>query len=262
MKKTVFCTLFWTTFLVCSLESAGQLPLPFNRERSAMDKISERQWFKARTLLQTALKKDPQSTEARYAFAVYYSSPANPRFNLDSARLNIREAASLYTRLSPKEQDRLRKFPLDSSMIAGLGQDIATQAYAITVTRNSIEALSEFLSEFPEATERENATELRDSLAFHMAAADGSPEAFKKFMSDWPQSPRKPAAAARYEEGIFLRRTLSGTPEDLKRFLSEFPASPYRDTIVEKLFRQLTITGSAESLQTFKATYPESRYAQ
>ncbi|MFM8349321.1 MAG: WG repeat-containing protein, partial [Bacteroidota bacterium] len=59
-----------------------------------------------------------------------------------------------------------------------------------------------------------------------------------------------------------LRRTLSGTPEDLKRFLSEFPASPYRDTIVEKLFRQLTITGSAESLQTFKANYPESRYAQ
>ena len=262
VKKTVFYTLFLTTSLVYSPESAGQLPLPFNRERAAMEKIADRQWFKARTLLQTALSKDPRSAEARYAFAVYYSSPANPRFNLDSARLSIRAAAELYRLLSPKEQDRLRKFPLDSSMIAGLGQDIASQAYAITVTEHSIEALTEFLSEYPEAKERDNAAGLRDSLAYHLATAEGSPEAFRKFMSDWPQSPRKQLAAARYEEGIFLRRTLSGTPEDLKQFLAEFPSSAYRETIVDKLFRLLTVTGTAASLRSFITEYPESRYAQ
>ena len=262
VKKTVFCALVSLLCLACSSKTSGQITLPFNRERSAMDKIAARQWFQARNLLQTALRKDPQSAEARYAFAVYFSTPANPRYNLDSARINLREAASLFRELPPKEQEKLRKFPLDSAILAGLGKDITAQAYKLTVARNSIEAFSEFLSDFPEAEEKPLAIEHRDSLAFEHARADGSPEAWLKFLTDWPESVRKNLAAARYEEGMFLRRTLSGTPEDLRRFLKEFPASPYRETIIEKLFRLLTIAGTADQLQGFAKEFPDSRYAR
>ena len=67
--------LFWAC-----LQAPAQLPLPFNRERTAMQKMADRQWYQARELLNTALRKDPSSAEGTYAMAVYFHSPANPRW--------------------------------------------------------------------------------------------------------------------------------------------------------------------------------------
>jgi len=226
-----------------------------------MQKMEDRQWYQAYELLRTALKKDPMSPEARYAMAVYYASQANPAYDIDSARIWLQRSRDSYSVLTLREKEKLQRFPLDSTLISTLSAKISALAYRDAVTRNSIQALSDFLRNHPLSAEQPAALETRDSLAFEQARTAGTPEAYLKFTTDWPESPRKKIAAGRYEEGMFLRLTSSGKITDLRAFLQLFPHSPFRQTVVEKIFRMVTMPGTVEAFQTFAGEFPEDPLA-
>lgn len=243
---TICCFLFLVTVQV----SAQSL------EKRAIKNIRQQKWEKASSLLHKAIEKDPQSPTALYAWSRFYFASENPRYQPDSAYAFVMRSLNGLEKMSPREREKISKFPLDSQVLVNHRKAIDSVAFRLARLQNTEEAYVAFLEHHPFSTDRETAEQLRNAVAFLAAVNQNTYAAFKTFLEKYPDANERNDAKARYERLLFEEKTRDRRLASFEAFLKEYPETPFRKEIQKDIFELFTLSGEAERFMSYLKLYP------
>jgi hypothetical protein len=228
-------------------------------ERKALNSLNKAKWERARGQVAKALRKDSTNATARYVLSLYYFSPLNPSFQIDSAYRHAMGAMSSYKVSNAKQRDRMKRFPLDSMILTELRVKIDSAAFERAKIINTERAYLEFLERFPFAVHRDRAMELRDEVAFIDALKENTYESYLSFLTRYPDASRAGEARDRYEKLLFEALTKDRKLASYESFVSAYPASPYRTVSETQIFEISTASGKPAAFMDFMKRYPDSK---
>lgn len=227
----------------------------------AKSNIRKQKWDKAYGQLRKAMTKDSLNTAAAYVMAQFFFAPANPAHQLDSAHQYIQHALVDFQKTTPKQRERLKRFPLDSLVLIRLREQIDSAAFVRARTLHTEQAYVEFIAHFTTARQRDEAAGLRDEVAYQDALLQNTHQAFAAYLDRYPQSSRVREARARYDRLFFESATQDQRLASYETFLKDHPDTPHRKEAEQNIFQLSTAAGSIESYENFLRNYPESALA-
>jgi hypothetical protein len=230
-------------------------------ERGARNSIEKSRWDKAESQLRKALGKDSVNAPANYVFALYFFHSANPVFHLDSAYRYVLRSQTDLNRSNERQLERAKRFPVDSTILLTLRQQIDSAAFENAVHINTEDAYLKFLSLHTFAEQRTRAEELRDEVAYFGALKENSYQAFHTFLTKYPHATRALEAREKYERLLYEIKTKDHRLESYESFLKQFPSTPYRRNAEQQIFEQMTSVGVPGSFEDFLKKYPLSLFA-
>ncbi len=229
-----------------------------SREHLAERNIQKKKWEHAHDLLKKALHKDSLNVLAQHVMTLYFFERQNPSYQIDSAYRYNAMASTSFTQVSPRQRERLRRFPIDSLILIGFREQIDSAAFERAKEINTERAYLDFLSDFPLAHQREHAIGLRNEAAYLDALNENTYTAFEDYFKKYPSSIRAEEAKALYEKLLYKDKTSDLHLSSYKIFLDTYPESPYRDDAEQNIFEISTAIGTPESYQNFLGDYPQS----
>ena len=236
----------------------GQVPA----ERQAQKNIQKGKWEKAYGQLNRSTDKDSLSIFGAYVLAQYFFAPDNPDFQLDSAYRYTKKAIDDFQRSTLKQQERLKRFLVDSLTLVELRQQIDSAAFIRATQINTEETYVHFLANFSLAEQRSRAVTLRDESAYLDALKENTYQAFNDFITKYPQAERVTDAKNKYEELLFQSKTNDGRLSSYEQYLKEYPNTPYQPAAEQNIFEISTASGSLESYKTFLDLYGGSQFSK
>ncbi len=254
LKKQVGVTLI---LLMLPVLAGAQLAI----EQSALNKIAKGKWARAKVLLVKALNKDSLNTAAHYGLSVYFFAPANPVFHIDSAYDYALRALFDFRYTSLKQRERLRKIPLDSTLLIGHRAAIDSAAFERAKAINTEVGYNDFIRRFKSASQHALAIELRDEVAYLDALKENTYTAYLSYLEKYPAASRSTEAKARYDRLLFEDKTKSGKLLRYESFLHEYPTTPYRNEVEKQIFEISTASGGPNVFKNFLAKYARSSKA-
>ena len=233
----------------------------FTVEHAAMNNLRKGKWEKARGQLTKAIRKDSLNPGSRYVLSVYFFTPANPAFQIDSAYRCVMQASSDYQFTTTKQRERLKRVPLDSIVLVTHRERIDSAAFERAKSKNTESGYINFLNLFPLASQRMRAIELRDEVAYLDALKENTYTAFLTYLKKYPESIRGPEARSRYEKLLFESKTKDKKLTSYESFLHEYPKTPYRTDVEKQIFEITTASGETLEFEKFLKKYPQSSQA-
>ena len=233
----------------------------FSGEHAAMNNLRKGKWEKAKSQLTKAIRKDSLNPSARYSLSIYFFTPANPDFQIDSAYRYVMYAFSDYQYTNVKQREKLRKIPIDSMILVRQRQRIDSAAFERAKAGNTEAGYIDFIKRFPLAMEQSQAIELRDEVAYLNALKENTYTAFLSYLEKYPGSARAPEARSRYEKLLFESKTKDKKLASFESFLTNYPASPYRNDVEKQIFEIATASGESSDFEKFLKKYPQSSKA-
>lgn len=230
----------------------------FTAEQGAMNSLRKGKWEKARGQLARAIRKDSLNASAHYTLAIYFFTPANPEFQIDSAYRYTVQALSDYQQTAVKQRERLRRVPLDSVTLVRLREQVDSAAFERAKSKNTEAAYIDFLKRFPFALQQTQAAELRDEVAYLDALRENTYTSFLKYLEKYPESIRATEARTRYEKLLYESKTKDKRLSSYESFLTDYPATPFRNEVEKQIFEISTASGDALEFEKFIKRYPTS----
>ena len=227
---------------------------------SALNRMEKEKWGKAEKQLKKALKKDTLNPEARYVYSLLFFSSAYPKYNIDSAYKYALTSLSDFQKSEPRQKERMKRFPLDSSILVALREKIDSVAFELAKLVNTPKGYQLFLDKFTFAGQRAAAMELRNEVAFIGALKINSYKTFKDYLDQYPSSHRTEEARHRYEKLLFEDKTRDGRLKSYQKFLKEYPSTLYRKETEKNIFEISTASGAANAYERFIQSYSESSF--
>lgn len=250
------CAILITVLLVAGLQTKAQI----SPTRIALTRVEKGKWGKAEHILKRTLQKDSLHAEAHYVYAMWYFSSSNPAFHIDSAYLHAQKALAIYKKASLRQQEKMSRFPLDSTHILQLRGEIEGHAFTTAKQINTEASYVDFLNRFEHARQRDSAIELRNEVAFLDALKINTYQGFQHYLNKYPLSTRAEEAARRYEKLLFEEKTGDGKLNSYVLFYQQYPNSPYKTAALKNIFEISTASGSLASYQDFLKAYPSSPF--
>jgi TolA-binding protein len=244
-------------FLLSTVLATAQLN-PFNNIKLAQGKLAKGKWQEGRSLLNKAIRKDSTQLQARYIYGLLFMNPRYPRNHVDSAQVYSQTAIRLYGKLTVRDKERLKKFPLDSLILTKLQSKIDSAAFEKAKAGNTEQSYIHFLKLYTTANQQQQAAELRDEAAFVDALKENKYNAFENFLKKYPSSHRSPEARQRYEKLFYEFSTRGKTLEEFKRFVAQYPDSPHKAEAIHHIFLMETEDGDPKSFEQFIRFYPNT----
>jgi hypothetical protein len=231
------------------------------QERLAFTNLQRSKWTKAKAQIEKALRKDSVNALGHYVFSLYYFSPGNPEFSIDSAYRHALLSLADFPLASSRQRERLRRFPVDSARIARHREKLDSAAFQRAKAINTEQSYIDFITRFPLAAQRSLAVELRDEVAYLDALRENSYQGFKAYLEKYPASARAGEANARYQKLIYEAKTSDKRLASYENFLKEYPETPYRREVEQQVFEIATAPGNRKVFENFLRTYPNSVFA-
>lgn len=231
----------------------------FAPERAAWSNLSRHKWERAYEQGRKALHRDSVNATANYVMASYFFAPENPAFQVDSAYRYTLAAQADYRHTSPRQRDRLKRFPLDSLILLRLRGQIDSAAFGRARKLHTEKAYVDFLLSFPAAQQQQEARDLRDEVAFEQAVTDNTYQAFGHYLARYPDARQAAEARSRYEQLLYEASTRDQHLRSYEQFVHDHPLSPYRAEAERNIFEIATAAGTAEPFIAFLEKYPHSR---
>jgi hypothetical protein len=225
-------------------------------EKSALKSIRLARYEKAYQQVRKLLTKDSTNAVAHYLLALYYFSPHNSGFNIDSAAHYTEATWRNFSNAPSKSREKMMRFPLDSTLLTTLRERIDSAAFSRAKRQNTEQSYNFFLERFAGAKAQEEAVALRDEVAFQDAIARNSREGFLYYLDRYPQSKRAPAAKTAYEKLHYQSETRQHRLADYQNFLRRFPESPHREEAILQIFNIQTASGEVHDYQRFVDQFP------
>ena len=244
--------------LILSVRVYGQT----SSERLALNNIEKRKWDKAFSQLNKALSKDTLNAAAAYVMGCYFFAPENPEYQLDSAYHYAQKALRDFEQSPAKQRERLKRFPLDSLAIVDLRDDIDSAAFERAKLFDTEKTYTDFIFNFPTASQRTMAVSLRNKAAYHDALTANNLQVFKDFITKYPDSEQITEATARYHELLYLDITKDKRLSSYKKYLKEYPQTSHAAEAERNIFEISTADGSIDNYLTFIRQYPDGKYAR
>jgi hypothetical protein len=241
---------------------SGYLKAQLSSERSAWSSLSKQKWVRAHEQLKKILSKDSANAAAHYVMAHYFFAPANPQFHIDSAHQHAEASLHDYTRLTLKQREKMKRFPLDSMIIIRLLEQVDSAAFQRAQQLNTEAAYTYFLDVFPLARERSEALQLRDKAAFAEASRINTYHAFSSYIYKYPQGHQVEEARSLYEKLLYEEKTRDRRLETYEIFLQVHPQTTYRKEVEQHIFEIATASGTIESFHNFLQRYPQSNFRE
>ncbi len=233
-----------------------------NTERNALNRLQSGKWESSLRMLQKSLRKDTGNLEANYVLAVWFLTPGNPEFQVDSSFSYSTKANKLYQQLSTRDKERVVKFPIDSLILQLLNARIDSTAFEHAKRINTEESYNRFIVSFPRAHQKDNAIELRDEVSFLEALKINTHQSFNNYLAQYPQSHRATEAKERYEKLLFEEQTRDKKLTSFKLFLKNFPQSPYAAVTQKEIFERTTASGEPTVFLQYLNEYPHGHCAK
>lgn len=249
------------TFLLFFIGFSVNLDAQINPVRLAQSRMKKGKWVQAEVQLKKSLRKDSFNPEAKYVYTLWYFSPQNHRFNIDSSYQYVLRTLEAYHHLPQREREKLQRFPLDSGLIIRLREQIDSAGFERAKAVNTEISYITFLDQFTFASHRNAAIELRDEVAYLDALKMNTYQSFKTYATRYPQSHRTEEAEKRYEKLLFEEKTKDGKLISFKEFLKEYPDTPYKDVVEQEIFEISTASGKAKDYINFIKSYNSSHTA-
>jgi hypothetical protein len=242
----------------CSSRTFAQLQSP---ERLAVKNLERKKWNKAKESLQKSLGKDSINAAGRFLMAVYFFTPQNPAFNIDSASAQLEHALIDLATSTQKEKERMQRLQIDSIAVIKLKTAIDSAAFHRARIVDSEESYLTFILQFPTSKEIKEAVRLRDEAAYQKAARANTYQSFFAFLEKYPGSPKANIARQNYERLIYESKTSTHDLKSYETFLKDHPASPYRKIVEGRIYELTTAPGYPRDFTTFINRYPHSSFA-
>ena len=128
-------------------------------QSGATSAMAKGNWLKAEQQLRKALKKDTLNPEARYNYSLLFSNRSYPRHDIDSAYHYALAALSDFQRSEIRQKEKLKRVPLDSSILIDLRKKIDSAAFERAKTINTVESYQYFSDHFTFASQQSAAIE-------------------------------------------------------------------------------------------------------
>ncbi|MCW5911494.1 MAG: WG repeat-containing protein [Cyclobacteriaceae bacterium] len=260
MKFRLQVWVMWLSALV--LFNAVPLHAQLNQSRVAQNRLQSGKWEKAYRLLRKSLRKDSADVESQVVLTQWFLAKGNPGYQVDSADYYLRKSTSAFNRLSPRERDRVQRFPVDSMVLASLRLQIDSLAFEEAKQVNTEEVYMLYLTRFPKAKQARQATELRDEVSYLDALKENTYTAFREYLQKYPGSLRADEAKTRYEKLLYEEKTRDKKLQSYRGFVAQHPASPYAAQVHQQIFEIMTAAGQPENFLQYLSAYPATRNAQ
>jgi hypothetical protein len=257
MMKLTVRFIFLVLVFATPRMAAGQ----FSPEHAALNSLKKGKWEKAKKQLMKAIRKDSLNAGAYYALSVYYFSPANPAFHVDSAYKFVLRATSDFRVIPDRQRDRLRRLPVDSVILIQQRVKIDSAAFERAKLLNTEISYIDFLNRFQFASQRDRAVELRNEVAYLDALKLNTYDAFKSYLEKYPTSERASEAKSRYEKLLYETKTGDKKLSSYESFLIAHPETFYRKEVERHIFEIVTASGEIQSFENFLKKYPKSSAA-
>ncbi|MBK5278933.1 MAG: WG repeat-containing protein [Bacteroidia bacterium] len=228
--------------------------------QSALNRMAKGKWLKAEQILTKALRKDKLNPEVRYVYSLLFFNTTAPKNSIDSAYHYSLASLSDFRHSSIRQKERMKRFPLDSSILVALREKIDSSAFERAKANNTTIDYQYFLDHFAFASQRDAAVELRDEVAFVGALKINTFRAFGDFLNQYPASHRAEEAKRRYEKLLFEEKTKDGRLNSFKKFLEEYPFTTHRKEAEKNIFEISTASGKPDSFIEFIQRYPKSAF--
>src|SRR5262245_59083237 len=101
----------------------------FAPEHSALKNLQKARWDKTHAQLTKVISKEPDNVTARYVMAQYFFTPNNSGFSIDSAYHYVVAATERFVSASPKDQTRMKRFPVDSIILLSFRHRVDSAAF-------------------------------------------------------------------------------------------------------------------------------------
>jgi hypothetical protein len=242
-KIVIVCTV-----VLLSSQVYGQA----SSERQALKSIEKGKWDKAYSQLREASGKDSASVNASYLFARYFFTPSNPDYQLDSAYGHILLAIHDFDGGTTKQRERLLRQEIDSVVLAKFQDQVDSAAFIRAKQLNTEEGYVHFLTNFKTARAYfDEAAALRNEAAFKAAVNENTYESFKDFLTRYPQAAQREEATTKYEELLFAAKTSDKQLDSYQKYLIEYPNTAYQREAERNVFEISTASGTIASYRTF-----------
>ncbi|MCR9172596.1 MAG: WG repeat-containing protein [bacterium] len=213
-------------------------------------------YFTAKKHFTKALKYN-ESPGAQGLAIIYYRDD-NPFHSYDSALVYIERSIATFDMVKERKKLKYAKFGFTKDSLYAIRQDISTHFYKEAFETHSVLTLTQFIERHPWAQEVDEATQLRDSLAFFNAVEVNTSIAFKGFMDLYPNSQYYELARDNYYDVQFLESTTDGSISSFLQFIEENPSSPLRPEAEKKIFELATAENTSEVYEEFIRDYPDN----
>jgi sporulation protein YlmC with PRC-barrel domain len=224
-------------------------------ERSALSNLHKEKWTRAYAQLHKAIGKDSANILARYVYSVYFLTPKNPAYLVDSAHYYALETIETFKQLGVKQKEKLKRFPLDSIILFRYHDQIDSTAFEEAKKINTENSYLHFLNYYLHSIYKNQAIELRDEAAWVEALKQNSYQSFLTFMQKYPQAQQVAEAQKRYDKLLYAYKTKDKKLKSYEVFLDEYPQTPYRKEIEKNIFEIYTATGSKDVFEEFIKKY-------
>jgi outer membrane protein assembly factor BamD (BamD/ComL family) len=207
------------------------------------------------------LKTMPDNVAANYGLAKVFSAKDFKRYNLDSAFIFAQRAhVKLPLKPDDKNTKKYLEFGVRDFTVQELYNQIQKEAFDESVKTNTIEKFNRFISTYSDKNLLEQATDLRNTLAYEAAEKENTHQALKKFIDTYPASKEAPKATMLYEKLLYKYVTADGKPESYKKYMEQYPKgayfeeakSEYEQRGLEKTLKENTL----DAYVKFQKSYP------
>ena len=227
-----------------------------------LSRIEKGKWAKAQQIITKALLKDSIDAEVKYAASLLFFNKNYPGYQIDSSYHYLLSSLADYGKLTVRDKEKLKRFPIDSAVLNNQKAIIEEAAFASAKTMNTEQVYQYFIAHYPSSFRTGAAIELRDEVAFLEALKINTYSDFFEFLKKYPSSHRAADAQKRYDKLLYEDRTRDERLKSYENFVREFPGSPYGSLAEQQILQITTANGSAESFEDFIKQYPGSKWVK
>ncbi|HAS40009.1 MAG TPA: hypothetical protein DCS93_05995 [Microscillaceae bacterium] len=233
-----------------------------DRVTNAYKQLQKERYDKAKSLLDKAISRQPINAGAHYVYALYFLTKANPAYQVDSSYTHILLALSHYAQIEEDDSTTWAKVGITQTAIDRHRLKVEGVAFVLAKKQNTIPGYQAYIDRFTTAREIQEATRLRNLLAWQAACAAHSIGSYQRFIKTYPKATQVEEAQKRIDFFVYKAEIERGTYKNLEAFLKNNPQNVYRDSAITQLFDLVSVNHQKETYQNFLKKYSNSSAAK
>ncbi len=245
----------WIRYVLVGLCLVMMYALEARDLKRVLRAIEKGDYPKTIELIEEALALQPVNPGVKYVLAELMTYDSLPIYNMDSARIRIREAMDDYAIATYDDLEELSKNGIGIDDFEGLASKIERMHYQRALHNHGVADFEEFMDLYPLSDRVPHFVRLRDSLVWEDVRPRFSVQEHKDFMQTYPRSHLVPAVKVAYDSLLFFNQTAGDKLEDYQAFLRDNPETPFRERIEQVLFRRMTASDDPEDIRAFIDAY-------
>ncbi len=219
-----------------------------DRIRRAFEKL---EFDKAYELIVKAYEKDPENAGPVYYSALLHSTNSYDGYNLDTARVIIEDAQSIFESSENEIVEDLAEDGVTLTVINELSDNIRDRIYAEVDAQISIESAENFMKVYPDSPFNDRLIFRRDSIVFDQVRKNDALGVYERFLETYSTQEFREIAIQRIDELRFQVLTHSGSLSDYYEFLEKYPTTKFRTEIEAYVLKNSTVDHKESSYKEF-----------